>query len=248
MACLELHSVSVAFGGVKALSDVSLLMAPGQIHGLIGPNGAGKSTCINVLTGFQSVSAGMVSLAGERIDRVPVERLRTMGVSRTFQAGRLFSMLTVRENLAAASIGIGRRRHAALAEADDMLEWVGITALADMKAAALPYTDQRRVAIARALIGRPAFLMLDEPAAGMSADEADDLATLIRRIANDLGTSVLLVEHNISLVLSLCRTITVLDGGTVIAEGSPATIRTDRRVREAYLGTSDLDSVELVTA
>ncbi len=248
MASLDLASITVAFGGVKALSEVSLRVTASDVHGLIGPNGAGKSTCINVLTGFQRAGAGSITFNGRRIDNAPPEKVRNLGISRTFQAGRLFSMLTVRENLAAAAVGLGFGRSAAYGKADKLLDWMGIAHLSEIKAGVLAYTDQRRVAVARSLVGRPGFLLLDEPAAGMSAAEALDFAALVRRIRTEFGTSILLVEHNISLVLSLCTKITVLDGGLVIAEGTPGEIRDSARVREAYLGTSAPAAITTVAA
>lgn len=237
MAELSLVSCSVDFGGLKALTSVTLDLAEKGVHGLIGPNGAGKSTCINVMTGYQRTTSGLVQLGDTSLGGLSPETIRKMGVSRTFQGGRLFSALTVCENVAAAFVGLGRRRAQADKEALELLEWMGLSELRNKKASALPYTDQRRTAIARALAGRPKVLLLDEPATGMSAAEADGLITLIRRISSELGISVMLVEHNVSLVFSLCDDITVLDGGVVIAKGEPEQIRGNNAVREAYLGT-----------
>lgn len=235
---LALDQAGVAFGGFRALSDVTLAVEPGQVIGLIGPNGAGKTTCVNTLTGFQRPTSGRVTLGGRDVSRLSAHAFRRAGVARTFQAGRLFTGLDVLDNLACTGVGLGQRRAAAEHEAEELLRWMGIADLQSRPAAGLPYTDERRVAIARALMGRPAFLLLDEPAAGMSEKEAADLAALIRRIAVERGTGCLLIEHNVGLVLSVCSHVVVLDGGRVIEQGDRAAILGSRAVREAYLGAN----------
>lgn len=235
---LRADKVSVAFAGLKALSGVDLTVAPGQIVGLIGPNGAGKTTLVNVLTGFQAATEGAVLLDGQPLGNLKPHEVRRRGIARTFQGGRLFRDLPVIDNLEVTGVGLGQSRAAAIAEAEAMLDWVGIAPLAGRIAGALPYTDERRVAIGRALMGRPKFLLLDEPAAGMSAQEAADLSNLIRRIAGEMGCGVLLIEHNVGLVLGLCDHIVVLDSGAVIETGPPAAIRASETVRHAYMGTA----------
>ncbi len=235
---LGLEAVGVAFGGFQALKDVSLAVGPGQVVGLIGPNGAGKTTCVNTLTGFQHPTTGRVLLEGRDVSALPAHRLRRAGVARTFQAGRLFSGLDVLDNLACTGVGLGQRRAAAEHEASDLLVWMGIADLESRSAAGLPYTDERRVAIARALMGAPRYLLLDEPAAGMSETEAADLANLIRKIATERGVGCLLIEHNVGLVLSVCADVVVLDGGQVIERGDRAAILGSTAVREAYLGAN----------
>ena len=238
MAELSMDGVDLTYGGLKALQQVSFSLGAGGIFGLIGPNGAGKTTCINVLTGFARPSAGKVTLNGKSVVDTSPEERRRLGISRTFQAGRLFSALTVAENIAAAAIGLGQNRRQADHSAADMLAWMGLSAFAERRAGTLAYSDQRRVSIARALVGHPSHLLLDEPAAGMSEVESADLARLIRRIAKEIGTAVLLVEHNITMVLSVCTDILVLDSGRPVEAGSPDAIRASTIVREAYLGTS----------
>jgi branched-chain amino acid transport system ATP-binding protein len=233
---LALEDLGVAFGGFQALGGVSLNLRQGQIMGLIGPNGAGKTTCVNVLTGFQRPTEGRVRLGGRDVSRLSAHALRRAGVARTFLAGRLFSGLDVLDNLAVTGVGLGQSRHHAELEALALLDWIGMAAMQSWPAAGLPYTDERRVAIARALMGKPQFLLLDEPAAGMSEPEAGELADLITRIAAELGVGVLLIEHNVALVLSVCAHVVVLDGGRVIEAGDRATILSSRAVREAYLG------------
>jgi branched-chain amino acid transport system ATP-binding protein len=247
---LRADKVSVAFAGLRALSGVDLTVTPGQIVGLIGPNGAGKTTLVNVLTGFQAATKGAVLLDGQPLGRLKPHEVRRRGIARTFQGGRLFRDLAVIDNLEVTGVGLGQSRAAAIAEAEAMLDWVGIAPLAGRIAGALPYTDERRVAIGRALMGRPKFLLLDEPAAGMSVQEAADLSALIRRIAGEKGCGVLLIEHNVGLVLGLCDHIVVLDSGAVIETGPPAAIRSSEKVRHAYMGSAadiDLPVLEVET-
>jgi branched-chain amino acid transport system ATP-binding protein len=234
---LVARNVSVQFEGLKALSGVTLAVPRGRITGLIGPNGAGKTTLINVLTGFQPVGTGTVELEGETVNGVAAHKLRGKGVARTFQSGRLFRDLPVLDNLEVTGVGLGQTRRVAIAEAERVMAWLGISHLAGMVAGALPYTDERRVAIGRAIMCTPRYLLLDEPAAGMSEHESHELAAIIRRIAGELGVGVLLIEHNIGLVLELCERIFVLDSGEIIEVGSPDRIRNSDAVRHAYMGT-----------
>jgi branched-chain amino acid transport system ATP-binding protein len=238
MSDLDADGISVAFAGLRALSEVNLKVTSGQIVGLIGPNGAGKTTLVNVLTGFQSASEGAVRLDGQALSGLKPHELRRRGIARTFQGGRLFRDLAVIDNLEVTGVGLGQSRAAAIAEAEAMLDWMNIAPLAGRIAGTLPYTDERRVAIGRALMGRPSFLLLDEPAAGMSATEAQTLSDLIRRIAAEMGCGVLLIEHNVGLVLDLCDHVVVLDSGAIIETGDPAAIRASEKVRHAYMGTA----------
>jgi len=238
-AGLELvaRGVSVQFEGLKALSDVMLAVPRGRIVGLIGPNGAGKTTLINVLTGFQPVGTGTVELEGETLNGIAAHMLRRKGVARTFQSGRLFRDLPVIDNLEVTGVGLGQGRPDAISEAERVMAWLGISHLANTIAGALPYTDERRVAIGRAIMCTPRYLLLDEPAAGMSEHESHELAAIIRRIAGELNVGVLLIEHNIGLVLELCERIFVLDSGEIIEVGTPPQIRDSDAVRHAYMGT-----------
>jgi len=238
MSDLNADKISVAFAGLRALSEVDLKVTSGQIVGLIGPNGAGKTTLVNVLTGFQAATEGFVRLDGQSLSGLKPHEVRRRGVARTFQGGRLFRDLAVIDNLEVTGVGLGLRRAAAIAEARQMLDWMGIAPLADRIAGTLPYTDERRVAIGRALIGKPGYILLDEPAAGMSGPEAAELSALIKRIANEMGCGVLLIEHNVGLVLNLCDHIVVLDSGMVIETGPPDAIRGSEKVRHAYMGTA----------
>lgn len=233
---LELSSISVAFGGFKALDDVTISLQKSEIVGLIGPNGAGKTTCVNIITGFQDPTSGTVILDGRNINSKAPFDIRRHGLARTFQAGRLFTGLDVMDNLAVTGVGLGHSRRASEDEAMRLLTWMGVPHLAELPAAGLPYTDERRVGIARALMFAPEFLLLDEPAAGMSETEADELAQIIRRIADELHCGVLLIEHNVGLVLSLSKHVYVLDAGKIIEEGDKTAILASQAVREAYLG------------
>ena len=233
---LELRSISVAFGGFKALDDVTLSLKKGEIVGLIGPNGAGKTTCVNVITGFQDPSSGTVTLDRATINSRAAHDIRRRGLARTFQAGRLFTGLDVLDNLAVTGVGLGHSRRASEEEALRLLSWMRTSHLAELPAAGLPYTDERRVGIARALMFAPDFLLLDEPAAGMSEAEADDLAQIIKRIAEELQCGVLLIEHNVGLVLSVSSHVYVLDAGKIIEEGDKDAILGSQAVRDAYLG------------
>ncbi len=246
---LSADKVTVAFDGLTALSEVDLTIAPGRITGLIGPNGAGKTTLVNVLTGFQAPTGGAVTMNGAALTGLQPHEIRRRGVARTFQGGRLFRDLPVIDNLEVTGVGLGQGRRAAIADAEAMLDWIGIAPLADRIAGTLPYTDERRVAIGRALMGKPGYLLLDEPAAGMSVPEAADLAALIRRIAGEMRCGVLLIEHNVGLVLDLCDDIVVLDSGAVIEAGKPDVIRASDKVRHAYMGTAadtDLPVLEVL--
>lgn len=234
---LAVEQVSVSFDGLKALSDVTLDIGRARVTGLIGPNGAGKTTLVNVLTGFQHPSSGRIMLGETDIGDLPPHEVRRRGIARTFQSGRLFGELSVADNLEVTGVSLGLSRRQAGAMALEMLDWIGIGHLAGRLAGGLPYTDERRVAIGRALMKEPDYLLLDEPAAGMSAEEAEGLADLIRRTVTEIGCGVLLIEHNIGLVLTICEDITVLDSGEVIERGAPASIRNSEKVRHAYMGT-----------
>lgn len=235
--CTE--GVSVSFGGLQAISNVSLTLAKGEILGLIGPNGAGKTTLVNCLSGFQKPTTGRVTVDGRDTARWDATTFRRSGIARTFQGGRLFREMTVLENVEVTGVSLGLSRRAAVQEAAELLGWLGIGALALHRAGTLPYTDERRVAIARALVLAPDFLLLDEPAAGMSDHECEELMALVRAIPREHGCGILLIEHNMSVVLGLCAKVHVLDGGRTLAEGTPAQVRSERSVIDAYLGAEE---------
>lgn len=234
---LEASDVSVRFGGLVAISNVALSLSRKEVVGLIGPNGAGKTTLINVLTGFQRPTEGKVILDGEDITGLgPIARTRK-GLSRSFQAVRLFRDMTVLENLEVAGIGVGLSPKEALKQAWDILVWMNFESKAHVRAKTLPYGDERRVGLARVLATAPCFAFLDEPAAGMSDGECDSLMHLIAEIPGRFDCGVLLIEHNMRVVMGVCDRIQVIDSGRTIAKGIAAEIQTDPNVIRAYLGS-----------
>lgn len=246
-ATLHVDGLSVRFGGVQALQGVTLTVVPGEVTGLIGPNGAGKTTLIDAVTGYNAPSTGRILLGEvDLAGHSPASRARA-GVGRTFQSLELFDDLTVRENLQAASDGHGHalwisellRPRRSLELSEQAARAVGILELGDALAlfpTELSYGRRRLLAIARAVASSPSVLLLDEPAAGLDETESREVATLIRRLADECGLAVLLVEHDMDVVMSACDRVTVLDFGQLIAEGTPEEIQADPRVRTAYLG------------
>ena len=239
LATLGTDGVTVRFGGLAALEDLTIELARNEILGLIGPNGAGKSTLINVLSGFQRVAAGRVYVDGRNITgRLPHDISR-LGVARTFQAVRLFAALTVLENVAAGFSGRPVGRRVARLRAQEILDWIGLGDKAQAIAGSLPYGDERRVGIARALATAPAFLLLDEPAAGTNEEDIPNLISMIARIRDEFDCGVLVVEHNMGLIMGLCSRVHVIDHGRTIAVGSPRAVQDDPEVRRAYLGEDE---------
>jgi branched-chain amino acid transport system ATP-binding protein len=221
---------------VQALRNVSLTLGRREVVGLIGPNGAGKSTLVNVLSGFDRPDDGTVELAGQDVTRWSPHRRGRKGLARTFQHAHAFRDLTVRENVEVSSLGVGATPREATRRADALLDRLGLRRYADAPAAALAHGDERRLGVARALATEPAFVLLDEPAAGLPEAEVPDFAALVRSITSDHGAGVLLIDHNMALIMETCDRIQVLDQGTVLAEGTPAEIRANLDVAAAYLG------------
>jgi branched-chain amino acid transport system ATP-binding protein len=236
---LQVDQVTVDFQGLRAVEDVTLHVSRGEILGLIGPNGAGKTTLVNVLTGFQPISAGAVTLSGASVTAWPAWRRARAGLARTFQNVLLFPKLSVVENVEAGALAMGESRPAARARALEVLEWLELSHLARQIADTLPFGAERRIGIGRAIAADPDFLLMDEPAAGLNDAECHELAGLIRRIRIEMGCGILLIEHRMSLVFQLCDRVQVLEQGRTIATGTPAGIRQDARVRNAYLGEAE---------
>ena len=241
--CLEITDLSKRFGGVYAVRGVTMRCSAGEILGLIGPNGAGKSTLINLITGTLKPDRGSVVLDGRDLSGMSVTECARAGVGRTFQNIRLFSHLTVRQNVEVAHTTGSRYRadHSDLHSIDDLLERMGLDHLADRAAVTLPYGLQRRLEIARALALAPAYLLLDEPAAGMNDQESAQLVRLVRQIRDDFGCGVIVIEHDLRFIQEVCERVAVLHMGEVVTIADPETVLQDPRVIEVYIGGGEDD-------
>lgn len=256
-ALLSIEGLTKRFGGVTAVDGVSFAVQPGSIHGLIGPNGSGKTTNFNLISGVYRPDGGKIIFEGQTIGGMSAYRITHAGIARTFQNLRLFKTMSVLENVL---VGLGgsprgrdttfpwdpylrpwreRRAEASMrAEAMELLARFQLTELADTPAVSLPYGKQRRVEIARALATKPRLLLLDEPAAGLNAEETRDLEDTFTQLVAE-GLTILMIEHDMRLVMGVCQWITVLDQGKRIADGTPDVVRSDERVLAAYLGKEE---------
>lgn len=251
MALLKATKLSKVFGGLRAVSNFEIDIAPGQLVGLIGPNGAGKTTAFNLLTGVYEPTTGEIEFDGQNVVGLKPYQITQLGIARTFQNIRLFADLTVLDNvkiayhfhvkygLLASFLRTGSYHQEEAEIEEKAIRFLEIFKLADKKeeiAKNLPYGEQRRLEIARALAAQPKLLLLDEPAAGMNPQETQQLMEMIRWIKAEFNLTILLIEHDMSLVMGVCERIYVLDYGTIIAQGTPLEIKSNPRVIEAYLG------------
>lgn len=251
MSLLELKDATIRFGGLVAVNEVSFKLEKGDLFGLIGPNGAGKTTCFNLITGVYKPTSGQILFRGQPIQGTPPNKIARLGICRTFQNIRLFPALSVLENVV---VGGYLRHHTTLGsalaylpsalketarlkdEAMEYLKTLDMEEVPNARSADLPYGMQRRLEIARAMATKPELLLLDEPAAGMNPQEKQDLMETVRRIRDEHGITILVIEHDMRFVMNLCERIVVLDHGEEIAQGPPEAIRNDPKVISAYLG------------
>jgi len=228
---LSAENLTIRFGGIAALAEVSFDVVPGQITGLIGPNGAGKTTCFNCITRLYQPASGTITFNGEDISRVPAHKVIERGIARTFQNIELFGSMSVLDN-----VQVGVRGGRGRCVAREMLDYVGLGDMANRPVRSLAFGARKNVELARALAAKPQLLLLDEPAAGFGFEEIAVLGETIKRVRRDFNTTILMVEHQMQLVMGICDRIIVLCSGKKLADGDPAAIASNREVIDAYLG------------
>jgi branched-chain amino acid transport system ATP-binding protein len=240
-AALELEGIGVSFGGLRALNDISIAIAPGEIRGLIGPNGAGKSTLVNITAGEQRRHDGRVRLRGADVTGVRASRRVRDGLARTFQHPQIAHRLTIRENVELA-LGAARGGHGDIAEAESLLAGLELSMWLDADGANVPYPILKIIDTVRAVVTRPAVLLADEPAAGLTTEDREKLVDLLRTARDRMEMTIVLIEHDVPLVFELCERVSVLDSGVLIADGEADEVRRRAEVIEAYLGVGADDA------